>query len=60
LEGNKLGDTAIALILNALENNKTLSVLNISKNFLSDKSAERLASILKDGYCLRELYLHWN
>ncbi|KAL4466565.1 hypothetical protein ABPG72_010616 [Tetrahymena utriculariae] len=60
LEGNKLGDAAVSLILNSLNNNKILMILNLSKNYLTDKSAEKLGSLLDTDYYLKELYLHWN
>ena len=46
LEDNKLGDTSVGLILDALVTNKTLKILNLSKNYLTDKSGEKLGIIL--------------
>ncbi|EGR29347.1 leucine rich repeat protein [Ichthyophthirius multifiliis] len=59
LENNKLGDISVGLILDALQTNKSLKKMNLSKNYLTDKSGEKLASILQNEY-LQELYLHWN
>lgn len=59
MEDNKLGDYAILTLLQGVENNKSLRVLNLSKNFISDRVCGSLQSIL-DSNELKELYLHWN
>jgi hypothetical protein len=60
LEDNKLGDENIIRMLKALNQNPIIKSLNISKNFLTNKIADLLASIIKSNDHLTELYLHWN
>ena len=61
LEDNKLGDTSIVMVLNAIsqQSGTTLRKLNISKNYLSEKCAQPICQMLQDAQ-LDELYLHWN
>ena len=59
IEDNKLGDRNIIQLLNSLVTNKTVRKLNLSKNFISDFSAEPLRNMLKGNEDIQELYLHW-
>lgn len=59
LEENMLGNQNVCTLLQALAKNRTLRVLNLSKNYLSEIIANDLRTVLEGGQ-LRELYLHWN
>lgn len=61
LEGNKLGDSNLKIILNSLlEGNRSLKRLNLSKNYITNISASNIKQLLKKTSSLEELYLHWN
>ncbi|KAL4456118.1 hypothetical protein ABPG74_014079 [Tetrahymena malaccensis] len=59
LEDNKLGDYAIIILLKGIMQNKSLKILNLSKNYITDKVCTDLKNILEQNE-LYELYLHWN
>jgi Ran GTPase-activating protein (RanGAP) involved in mRNA processing and transport len=59
LEDNKLGDYAILKLLEGISRNKSLRILNLSKNYISDRVCGELKNIL-DSNEIYELYLHWN
>lgn len=59
LEDNKLGDEAVFELLNGLQMSKSLRVLNLSKNLLTDRVCGELKNILY-RCSIYELYLHWN
>lgn len=59
VEDNKLGDYAIKKLLKGVLANKTIRILNLSKNNLTNRICEDLKVIL-DSNELHELYLHWN
>jgi Ran GTPase-activating protein (RanGAP) involved in mRNA processing and transport len=60
LEGNKLGDSAIKPLLDAIAGNNTIKKLNISKNFLSFASAATIARMLTENGSIEEFYMRWN
>lgn len=60
LEGNKLGDQAIDVLLESLEFNRTLKVLNINDNNLSDDSGVKLGAVLETNISICEVYCQWN
>ena len=45
---------------NSLSKNRSLKILNISSNELSDSCTPYLEEMLYTNYSLRELYLRWN
>ena len=59
LEDNKLGDYAILKLLEGISRNKSLRILNLSKNYITDRVCGELKNIL-DSNEIEELYLHWN
>ena len=61
LENNKLGDSNIKIILNSMVyQNKSIRILNISNNFLTEQVADGLKEVMSRNLYLNELYLHWN
>lgn len=60
LEGNKLGDYAMKIILEGVENNPRIKKLNLGKNLLSDQCCEELCKMLENNASLEELILRWN
>jgi len=60
LEGNKLGDSAVGQLCDAIITNFSLRKLNLGKNFLSDKVTEKVSRMLELNSSLEELYLQWN
>ena len=60
LEGNKLSDTALKPLLNALSSNNTIKKLNLSKNYLTNNNTEAIGKMLENNTAIDELYLKWN
>jgi Ran GTPase-activating protein (RanGAP) involved in mRNA processing and transport len=60
LEDNKLGDFNIVTLCKSLQKNRTLKVLNLSKNYISNRSVEYIAGLLDGSFYIEEMYLHWN
>ena len=60
LENNTLGDDGVENLVNSLIKNNQLKVLNLLKNYLTDKSSIHLYPYLRYTLNLFELYLHWN
>jgi Ran GTPase-activating protein (RanGAP) involved in mRNA processing and transport len=48
------------LIIKGVLKNRTLSLLNLSMNNLSDLSCPLLSELLESKSSMHELYLHWN
>ena len=60
LEGNKLGDSPIDMLMRTLGYNETLLELNLARNLLSDYAARTIALYVKESKSLQKLDLHWN
>ena len=60
LEGNKLGDANIIMLCEGLIANKTITMLNLSRNYLTNLCTEKLGVFLEQNSPLKELYLYWN
>ncbi|CAD8076292.1 unnamed protein product [Paramecium sonneborni] len=60
LEGNNLKDLAVLTILKTLNDSKSIRVLKLSKNQITDIPMEALGQLLKKNNSLQEVYLHFN
>lgn len=60
MENNRIGNKGVALLAKALQENKSLVNLNLSRNEINDDGAEAIASMLKINYGVQNLGLHWN
>ena len=67
IEDNSLNDECVNVLLHGLNNNKSLKILNLSKNFVTDQvilfnlqSCKKLCESFRLHKNLRELYIHWN
>jgi len=60
LEDNKLGTASSKIIIDACLKSKTMRILNLSKNFISDSIQDSLKQLIDENTSLREIYLHWN
>jgi len=57
LEGNRLTDAPIINLCKVIATNNGINILNISNNFLTDKSCKSISNMLNFCDTLRELYL---
>lgn len=60
LENNNLGDICADIIIEALIENSSLKILNLSSNLLTDNITFKINRLLTENNCLKELYLYWN
>ena len=60
LENNNLGDAGADIIIEALIENYSLKILNLSSNLLTDNITFKINRLLTENNCLKELYLYWN
>ena len=60
LEGNKLGDMNVLTLCDGLMINRTIRILNLSRNCLTNISTLKLGLFLERNPPLKELYLYWN
>ena len=54
-----LGNTLVIELCSSIKYNKTLSRLNLSKNFITNLACQALANMLSDTN-IKEIYLYWN
>lgn len=60
LEANKLGDSAVGLLCDGIAVNRSLKILNLSRNFLTNFCTEKLGGFLDQNNSLKQLFLYWN
>ncbi|KAM3145066.1 hypothetical protein pb186bvf_002741 [Paramecium bursaria] len=60
LYNNHIDDSGFLIILEAMQQNKTLKVLNLSFNKISDQALFSLGLFLKNNRVLEEIYLQFN
>ena len=60
LEGNRIKDSALRTMCEALQSNQTLLELNIGRNRITDKGAQYLAELVELTPCLKSLNISWN
>ena len=60
LEGNKVGDSIISELVDALIQSKKIVYLNVSHNGVGDPGARDLARLITQSPKLRLLFMHYN
>jgi len=60
LEGNRFGNNSAKELLETLLYNRSLEVLNISRNGITDFCAEDIATLLNKNKNLKEFYMQYN
>jgi len=57
LEGNKLGFKAVKDICDALVWNKSIEILNLSRNGISNVNCDDITTVFENNETLREFYM---
>lgn len=48
------------MLCNAFADNKSIKIINFSKNFITNKAIPAISNMINVNDNLLEIYLHWN
>lgn len=60
LKKSNITDDGFAILCKTLENNNSITILNLSRNTISDKSLENMINLIKANKNLKTIYLDGN